>query len=71
MIIDKPPSAGLWAGQTDESEMGATYEQIDRWVLTGEAEPQVAALLEKRFGQSAHKRALQPIAPVEDLLAGK
>ncbi|MCK9543691.1 MAG: NAD(+) synthase, partial [Novosphingobium sp.] len=28
-IIDKPPSAGLWDGQTDEDELGATYEQID------------------------------------------
>jgi len=29
-IIDKPPSAGLWAGQTDEGEMGITYEELDR-----------------------------------------
>ncbi|HMK45184.1 MAG TPA: NAD(+) synthase, partial [Methanocella sp.] len=28
-IIKKAPSAGLWAGQTDEAEMGATYEEID------------------------------------------
>jgi NAD+ synthase len=25
-IIDKPPSAGLWLGQTDEEEMGFAYE---------------------------------------------
>jgi len=29
-IIDKPPSAGLWEGQTDESEMGIRYEDLDR-----------------------------------------
>jgi len=29
-IIDKPPSADLWAGQTDEGEMGLTYEEVDR-----------------------------------------
>ena len=29
-IIDKPPSADLWVGQTDEGEMGVTYEQVDR-----------------------------------------
>lgn len=29
-IIDKPPSADLWAGQTDEGEMGLTYEQVDQ-----------------------------------------
>lgn len=29
-IIDKPPSADLWQGQTDESELGFTYEQVDK-----------------------------------------
>ena len=29
-IIDKPPSADLWAGQTDEGEMGLTYQQVDQ-----------------------------------------
>lgn len=29
-IIEKPPSAGLWKGQTDEEELGGSYEQIDR-----------------------------------------
>ena len=29
-IVDKPPSADLWAGQTDEDELGFTYEQVDQ-----------------------------------------
>jgi NAD+ synthase len=29
-IIDKPPSADLWMGQTDEAELGFTYEQVDK-----------------------------------------
>ena len=29
-IIDKPPSADLWTGQTDEGELGLTYGQVDR-----------------------------------------
>jgi len=29
-IIDKAPSADLWAGQTDEGELGFTYEEVDR-----------------------------------------
>ena len=29
-IIDKPPSADLWMGQTDEGELGFTYERVDR-----------------------------------------
>jgi NAD+ synthase len=31
-IIAKPPSAGLWAGQTDEGEMGITYDELDRTI---------------------------------------
>ncbi|HEX9333701.1 MAG TPA: NAD+ synthase [Anaerolineales bacterium] len=30
VIIDKPPSADLWVGQTDENELGFTYDQVDR-----------------------------------------
>jgi NAD+ synthase len=29
-IIKKPPSAGLWHGQTDEEEIGYTYSDIDK-----------------------------------------
>ncbi|MFW9822393.1 MAG: NAD+ synthase [Candidatus Thorarchaeota archaeon] len=28
-IITKPPSAGLWEGQTDEGEIGMTYDLLD------------------------------------------
>lgn len=28
-LIEKVPSAGLWSGQTDEGEMGITYEELD------------------------------------------
>ncbi|MCM8801272.1 MAG: NAD+ synthase [Candidatus Omnitrophica bacterium] len=28
-IINKPPTAGLWPGQTDEDELGITYEELD------------------------------------------
>ncbi len=29
-VISKPPSAGLWDGQTDEGEMGVTYDAIEK-----------------------------------------
>ena len=35
-IIDKEPSAGLYEGQTDEKEMGISYKDLDRYILTGE-----------------------------------
>ena len=28
-IINKPPSAGLWQGQTDEKELGFSYQEAD------------------------------------------
>ena len=31
-VIDKPPSADLWKGQTDEAELGLTYDEAD-WIL--------------------------------------
>ena len=30
LIIEKPPSADLWVGQTDEEELGFTYDEMDR-----------------------------------------
>ena len=30
VIIQKPPSADLWLGQTDEGELGFTYEEVDQ-----------------------------------------
>src|SRR5690606_27958940 len=29
-ILDKPPSADLWEGQTDENELGFTYHEVDQ-----------------------------------------
>jgi len=62
-IVAKPPSAGLWAGQTDEAEMGLSYEQLDAYLLTGAAPPAVKARVDALHAASAHKRALPRIAP--------
>ncbi|KAA0207794.1 MAG: NAD+ synthase [Ignavibacteriaceae bacterium] len=32
-IIQKKPSADLWEGQTDEGEMGFTYEEVDTYLF--------------------------------------
>jgi NAD+ synthase len=62
-IIAKPPSAGLWADQTDEGEMGLTYQELDAYLLSGEASPAVKQRIEAMHMGSAHKRALPRIAP--------
>ena len=62
-IIQKPPSAGLWVGQTDEGEMGITYEELDHYLITGQAAEEVKKKVDARITGSAHKRALPAIPP--------
>ena len=61
-VIDKPPSAGLWLGQTDESEMGFTYAELENYLKTGAetASPAMAMRIERLMRTSEHKRALAP-----------
>ncbi len=62
-IIQKPPSAGLWVGQTDEGELGITYEELDHYLITGQAAEEVKKKVDARITGSAHKRALPAIPP--------
>ncbi len=62
VIIDKPPSGGLWEGQTDEGEMGFTYDELERY-LSGERQgiqsfDRIAAMIKS----SEHKRKMPEIA---------
>jgi NAD+ synthase len=61
-IIDKAPSAGLWLGQTDESEMGFTYADLERYLSDGPdtVSPALAMRIERLVRASEHKRALAP-----------
>jgi NAD+ synthase len=63
VIIDKPPSAGLWDGQTDESEMGLTYDELDTYLITGEAMPKTKETIDTKIRQNAHKRCLPLVPP--------
>ena len=56
-IINKAPSAGLYEGQTDEKEMGITYAEIDRYLLTGQASSEVKEKIERAHKASEHKRS--------------
>jgi NAD+ synthase len=61
-IIDKPPSAGLWRGQTDEAEMGFTYADLENYLTNGPETiaPAVGMRIERLARASDHKRALPP-----------
>ncbi|MCL2432911.1 MAG: NAD(+) synthase [Clostridia bacterium] len=60
-ITDKPPSAGLFEGQTDEADLGVTYAAVDQYLLTGKAAPEDRAIIENRHAQSRHKRVPPPV----------
>jgi len=61
-IIDKPPSAGLWEGQTDEGELGLSYEELDRYLVTGEASSELKEKIESMIAATKHKRQPPPVA---------
>ncbi len=60
IVITKPPTAGLWENQTDENEMGMTYDQLDQFLLTGQAEDFVREKVERMNRTSEHKRNVAP-----------
>jgi len=61
-IISKKPSAELWEGQTDEDELGLTYNQIDNYLTHGSSgSPEADALIEERKQLSRHKFRKIPV----------
>lgn len=64
-IIQRVPGAGLWPGQTDESELGIGYDVLDEYILTGVAPADVKAKIDWLHRTSEHKRRRPPIAPVD------
>ncbi|NCC48773.1 MAG: NAD(+) synthase [Clostridia bacterium] len=55
-LISKAPSAGLFDGQTDEDEMGITYQRLDAYLLQGVADPAAQEVIEPAHRRSCHKR---------------
>ena len=65
-VIEKPPTAGLWMGQTDEEEMGFTYDTLEAYLAKGPSAvpPKVAERIDKLRTVSEHKRAMPPVGPI-------
>jgi len=82
-IIAKPPTADLWAGQTDEGELGFTYAEVDKLlyllvdqrykpeecVEAGFSEAFVRAVVE-RIRRNQFKRILPPVAKLSNRTVG-
>lgn len=82
-IVDKPPSADLWEGQTDENELGFTYEDVDKllYLLVDQRyspHEAIEAGFDKKFvdavttriRRNQFKRMLPPIAKVSNRTVG-
>lgn len=83
VILDKPPSADLWVGQTDEGELGFTYAEADallyllvderytpeECLAVGFPEPLVRAVVE-RLRRNHFKRVMPLIAKVSNRTVG-
>lgn len=77
-VISKPPSADLWPGQTDEGELGVTYEEVDKLlhllvdralspdqcIASGFASDLVLKVTE-RIRRNNFKRVMPPIAMLD------
>ena len=82
-IVEKPPSADLWVGQTDEGELGFTYEHVDKLLFLlvdqrysvqdcieeGFEEKFVHAVM-RRVQRNQFKRMMPPIAKVSNRTIG-
>lgn len=62
-VIDKKPSAGLWEGQTDENEMGTTYDTIDTYIRGGEVPEKDRQIIDRMHRNTEHKRSLAAAPP--------
>lgn len=62
-VIRKAPSAGLYEGQTDEIEMGVTYQAIDTYLETGNATDDDRLIIERFHSRSGHKRRMPVLYP--------
>lgn len=82
-VVDKPPSADLWVGQTDEAELGFTYDEVDKLLYllvdrryrpqdcieAGFAESFVNKIIE-RVRRNQFKRMMPPIAKLSNRTIG-
>lgn len=82
-ILTKPPSADLWAGQTDEGDLGFTYAEVDQLLYllvderytpqecieSGFEESFVRAVV-KRIQRNHFKRIMPPICKLNNRTIG-
>lgn len=82
-ILDKAPSADLWPGQTDEGELGFTYDEADRLLyrlidlryspedcIAEGFDPTFVTRVMQRVQRNHYKRVMPPIAKLSNRTFG-
>lgn len=77
-LLTKKPSAGLWAGQTDEADLGISYVRVDKVLSMLEANEESQTILNtleislkqlnsvlNRIEKNKHKRNSPPIPQID------
>jgi NAD+ synthase len=83
VIIDKHPSADLWAAQTDEDELGFTYDEVDKLLyllvdhryssdecVEAGFDPDFVEKVVTRMRRYQFKRMLPPVAKISNRTVG-
>ena len=83
VIVDKPPTADLVAGQTDEGDFGISYQKADEilnWIISGYRDAELVAhgfdsaevaLVRKRLDSTHWKRRLPTVAMISPTAIGE
>jgi NH3-dependent NAD+ synthetase len=83
VIVDKPPTADLVHGQTDEGDFGITYAKADEilnWIVSGYAGDELVAhgfdeaeveLVSKRLDGTHWKRRMPTVAMISPTAIGE
>jgi NAD+ synthase len=82
-VIDKAPSADLWKGQSDEKELGFTYEEVDKLLFllvdrrysaeecaSAGFDPLFIKSVMERIRRNHFKRVMPPIAKISNRTVG-
>ena len=80
--INRTPSAGLWDGQTDEGELGYTYNEMEPYVVHGHVngvstlltafppDDKLARFVHDRYFANKHKHEAPPTIPLRQFCDG-
>ncbi|WP_205093099.1 NAD(+) synthase [Thalassobacillus pellis] len=62
-VVEKKPSAELWEGQTDEEEMGVSYDTIDAYLKGEQVSEKDKEIIQAMHDKSKHKRVMPAEPP--------